>query len=46
MSMNEFMVNKVLSSSSNGQTHTKGLKYKLWYTITASTKQIVRPWCG
>ena len=40
--MNEFMVNKVLSSSSNGQTHTKGLKY----TIPASTKQIVRPWCG
>ena len=29
MSMKEFMVNKGLSSSSNGQTHTKGLKYKL-----------------
>ena len=29
MSMNEFMVKKGLSSSSNGQTHTKGLKYKL-----------------
>ena len=26
MSMNEFMVKKGLSSSSNGQTHTKGLK--------------------